>query len=206
MSPAQGHHDAQGSAAPSDPVLVAAATVPAQAWRNGGGQTRELLAWPAQGDWQLRISRADIDRDGPFSAFPLVERWFAVLQGHGVVLGFGGGDYTVRAGDEALCFDGAAAPSCRLLDGPTQDLNLMLRLGSGAMLRWRAGEPWDGAFVMRGMYTTMAGRWQCDTQAIDVAADTLLWSAQAHAAPCTFTPQPGGATGSAWWLGFSPWS
>ena len=175
MSPAQGHHDAQGSAAPSDPVLVAAATVPAQAWRNGGGQTRELLAWPAQGDWQLRISRADIDRDGPFSAFPLVERWFAVLQGHGVVLGFGGGDHTVRQ-------------------------------GSGAMLRWQPGAPWNAAFAMRGLYTTMAGRWQCDTQAIDVAADTLLWSAQAHAAPCTFTPQPGGATGSAWWLGFSPWS
>ena len=39
-------------------------------WRNGGGRTRELLAWPHVADWKVRVSIADIDRDGPFSAFP----------------------------------------------------------------------------------------------------------------------------------------
>ena len=49
---------------------VALADVPAQAWRNGGGTMRELLAWPDASDWQLRVSVAEIEADGPFSAFP----------------------------------------------------------------------------------------------------------------------------------------
>ena len=32
-------------------------------------------------DWTLRISVADIDADGPFSPFPGITRWFAVLDG-----------------------------------------------------------------------------------------------------------------------------
>ncbi len=40
------------------PMVISAASVAPQAWRNGGGQTRELLTWPAQGPWQLRIGRA----------------------------------------------------------------------------------------------------------------------------------------------------
>ena len=30
------------------PIVIEAEQVPAQAWRNGGGQTRELLVWPPQ--------------------------------------------------------------------------------------------------------------------------------------------------------------
>jgi environmental stress-induced protein Ves len=112
---------------PEGIVWIDAASVAPQAWRNGGGQTRELLAWPAGADWRLRISRADIASDGPFSAFPGVERWFAVLQGAGVVLAFADAQHQLQPGDAPLRFDGAAAPGCRLLDGATQDLNLMLR-------------------------------------------------------------------------------
>ena len=55
-----------------------------QRWRNGGGFTRELLAWPAVEAWRLRVSVAEVESDGPFSSFPAVERWFAVLDGNGV--------------------------------------------------------------------------------------------------------------------------
>ena len=185
-------------------LLIAAASVPAQAWRNGGGQTRELLTWPAGDAWQLRISRADIDRDGPFSAFPQVQRWFAELQGQGVVLDFAGEARTLRSSDEALCFDGAAAPGCRLLDGPTQDLNLMLRQGAGTVRRWQVGQAWSDGFVMRGLYTTVAGRWVCDSQAIDLAADSLMWWDTAATGPWTFLPDPASPGGNAWWLGFTP--
>ena len=57
------------------------AQVEPQRWRNGAGFTRELLAWPSAGDWQLRISVADIDADAGFSVFPGVERWFSVVEG-----------------------------------------------------------------------------------------------------------------------------
>ena len=70
--------------------VVRADAVEPQRWQNGGGLTRELLAWPDRGgpggDWALRISVADIGADGPFSAFAGVERWFAVLEGAGVRL------------------------------------------------------------------------------------------------------------------------
>ena len=59
-------------------------SAPVTPWRNGGGVTRELLAWPNPADWRLRISVADIAADGPFSAFPGVRRWFTLLSGEGV--------------------------------------------------------------------------------------------------------------------------
>ena len=63
--------------------LADAAPVP---WRNGGGTTRELAAFPGATRWQWRISVADVVQAGPFSKFPGVSRWFAVLDGAGVRL------------------------------------------------------------------------------------------------------------------------
>ena len=131
-----------------------------QAWRNGGGRTRELLAWPAGADWTLRVSLADIDADGPFSAFAGVQRWFAVVQGAGVRLQFHDGERRLLPGDAPLCFDGAAAPGCTLVAGPTRDLNLMVRGGTGAMRTVSAGQWWHEALTQRGLFTLVAGRWQ----------------------------------------------
>jgi len=103
--------------------VVHLADVTATHWRNGGGLTRELVAEPAGADWQWRLSVAEVAADGPFSRFEGVTRWFAVLQGAGVVLN----EHRLTAQDAPLCFDGGAATDCRLIDGPTQDFNLMLR-------------------------------------------------------------------------------
>jgi environmental stress-induced protein Ves len=119
-------------------------------WRNGGGRTRELLAWPQADDWRVRVSVAEIEADGPFSAFPGVERGFAVLQGAGVVLALPGGERRLAAGDAAH-FAGEAAPACRLVAGPTRDLNLMVRRTAGrARLQRHAPTgrcPWRGLFA-----------------------------------------------------------
>lgn len=115
-------------------------------WRNGGGRTRELLAWPAADDWLLRVSVAEIEADGPFSPFPNVDRCFAVLDGAGVELALPSGLVRLGPRDDAVSFAGEEAPGCRLIDGPTRDLNLMARRGVGrlsmqrdhaAMGRWR---------------------------------------------------------------------
>lgn len=121
-------------------MIVEADAVPPQPWKNGGGVTRELLRWPAAGAWQLRLSLADIAADGPFSAFPGVVRWFVVLEGDGVELTIDGQPHRRRPGDSPLRFDGAADTHCRLLSGPTRDLNLMLA-GLGGELR--AAAPGD---------------------------------------------------------------
>ncbi len=187
-------------------LLVHAEQVTPQAWRNGGGRTRELLSQPAGGDWKLRVSLADIDADGPFSAFPGVERWFAVVQGAGVVLRFDGIERALRMGDPPLRFDGADAPGCSLIAGPTRDLNLMARGGAGAMQMVLAGEWWNERFDDRGLFTLGAGRWQAEPTGADgtpperrVEAHTLLWDL--GDAPCRFVPDGAGPCG--WWLGFS---
>ena len=110
-------------------ILVQTSSATPVPWKNGGGVTRELLRLPADGgdDWTLRISVADIAADGPFSPFPGITRWFAVLEGDGVRLKFADRALNVRAGESPLRFDGADGPDCTLLAGRTRDLNVMVR-------------------------------------------------------------------------------
>jgi len=103
-------------------------------WRNGGGMTRELACAPGA-DWRWRISVAEVARDGPFSRFDGVQRWFAVLQGAGVCLTIAGHDHRLGALDAPLQFDGAANTDCRLIDGVTLDFNLMVRAANAASAR-----------------------------------------------------------------------
>ena len=114
---------------------VQLADVAPQAWKNGGGLTRELLAWPFAADWRIRLSVADITADGPFSVFKGVQRWFAVLEGDGVRLTVDGAATELRATSTAFDFAGAANTDCSLLGGPTRDFNLMLRGATGRLQR-----------------------------------------------------------------------
>jgi uncharacterized protein len=103
---------------------------PETPWRNGGGRTRELLVWPSADDWTVRVSVAEVEASGPFSPYPGVQRWFAVLEGAGVRLTLPHGEAVLRVGDAPVHFAGEAAPPCTLVHGPTRDLNLMLRRGA----------------------------------------------------------------------------
>jgi environmental stress-induced protein Ves len=126
-------------------------------WRNGCGRTRELLAWPRADDWLLRVSVAEIEADGPFSSFDGIERCFAVLAGAGVVLSLPRGDVRLHLGDPALVFPGEAAPLCRLIDGPTRDLNLMARRDGGRPLMQRGridNGRWRGVFADDALHWT----------------------------------------------------
>lgn len=157
---------------------VALADCPPQPWRNGGGTTRELLAWPQAPLWALRVSVAAIDQDGPFSPYPGVQRWFAVLAGTGVRLAQPSGAIVVTPADEPIAFDGEDAPSCRLLEGPTQDLNVMVRRGAGgASLRVAApGSRIDGDLRFRALYAARPAQLDVDDRTEPVAAGTLVWS------------------------------
>jgi environmental stress-induced protein Ves len=190
-----------------EPLLVRADDAPPQPWRNGGGTTRELLALPAGDAWRMRLSVADIERDGPFSAYPGVRRWFAVLQGAGVRLDFGtDGARTLTPADAPLAFDGALAPGCALVDGPTRDLNLMLRDARGTMARVVVGRPWrpreEGA-ARCGLFAAVAGRCRADGRGHAVPARVLLWF---DAAPDALAFEPDAAPADAsvgWWIAAS---
>jgi environmental stress-induced protein Ves len=120
----------RGSLPPKGGPSSALADVPPQPWKNGGGTTRELLAWPEAASWRVRLSVAEVAADGPFSRFEGVQRWFAVLQGAGCA---GGGPASHPVGHRRANrwpLTGPPRPQCTLLGGPTQDFNLMLR-GAG---------------------------------------------------------------------------
>ena len=102
------------------------ADCPATAWRNGGGTTRELVAWPTPGQWRWRMSVATIAANGPFSGFDGITRWFAVLSGAGVRLNIDGASRSLTPFDVPISFDGGATTTCELIDGATQDFNLMV--------------------------------------------------------------------------------
>ena len=130
--------------------VIALADLPPQPWRNGGGLTRELLALPGDRDWTVRISVAEVSRDGPFSSFPGVERWFAVLSGDGVRLLVDRTEHELTTRDQPLRFDGGVPVSCQLLVGATEDFNLMVRDRAAGMKRVagsHAGEFRAGALL-----------------------------------------------------------
>lgn len=158
-------------------ISVRADDVAAQAWKNGGGRTREL-AVDAGAEWRWRISLADIEGDGPFSAYPGVERWFAVVDGAGVELTLDGAPLVLRPHDPPLVFDGAAAPGCRLLAGATRDLNLMLRGVKGVMRRAGGSVVWTEDWPLRGHF--------------EIATRTLHWR---------LPPGPLTAAGAGYWIG-----
>lgn len=153
---------------------------------------RRVAAWPHAGV-------AEIAADGPFSAYEGVQRWFAVIDGAGVVLGFAGGERRLEPGAGVLQFNGADAPACRLIDGPTHDLNLMLRSGvRGTLERAPAGAAWDAPWRWRAVFTNRRGA--CTPRArrrSDLAAGTL-----AHPlppGPCRIEPDDPHAP--AFWIG-----
>lgn len=183
---------------------VSANAVSSQLWRNGGGRTRELLAWPSPDEWTLRVSLADIEADGPFSAFPGAERWFTVVDGAGVTLTWGAREHRLTPGAAPFCFDGTPAPDCRLIDGPTRDLNMMVRNGRGTMQPVDPTQVWRGAFSWRGLYTAAPGRWLAGDEALAIEGATLLWCDRTNAetAPWRFVGDT--LPCAAWWLGFTP--
>lgn len=184
-------------------MLIRTDDVEPQPWRNGGGQTRELVVWPTADDWRFRVSVADIDANGPFSVFDGVTRWMTVIAGAGVRLRFADSDHRLVVGDSPIHFDGATAPHCELINGATRDLNLMTRGGQGMMEAVEAGTPWDDDFEMRGLFTTEPGRWSDGVDTRSVPAMSLLWSDATDGRNWTFTHDEPRSSASAWWMGFT---
>ena len=180
--------------------------IPSQRWRNGGGSTQELLTWPDAENWAVRISVARIEQNGPFSVYPGIERWFAVVRGEGVVLRFGRAENVQRADSLPLRFGGVIAPECELLSDATQDLNLMVRYlaGRGEMKLVKTGEPWASIAPVRAVFTAEPATLIVDDHDETLlAADSLAWSDEVGAQTWELKGVAGGAPVRAWWLAFT---
>ncbi|MEO8518403.1 MAG: HutD family protein [Dermatophilaceae bacterium] len=96
-------------------------------WRNGGGLTREVASGGSgEGGFDWRISIADVEVPGPFSAFPGLDRTITLVGGERMDLAIDGVEHVLGL-HELLTFDGASQTSCLLPNGPTRDLNVMTR-------------------------------------------------------------------------------
>ncbi len=152
------------------------ATLPATPWKNGGGVTREIVCQPPGAgldafDW--RVSIATIASDGPFSAFPGVDRVITLLEGGGVHLTSEADaiDHRLDTPLRPYAFSGEARIHARLLAGDCDDFNVMTRRAtcraSVTVLR--------EATTLRapqGLLLALNGHWQA--QAEDPAAETLI--------------------------------
>ena len=122
-------------------------------WKNGAGWTSEILKVHGSddrdtNDWDWRLSIAEIEADGPFSAFPGVERGLVLLSGNGLRLNFDD-DASVREllpPHDRLRFAGGRIASCELIDGATRDFNMMWKRDRCSAQLWH--RPLVGTMVM----------------------------------------------------------
>jgi environmental stress-induced protein Ves len=112
-------------------TLIPATEYRRERWKNGLGWTREVLRWPIDSDpWDWRISIAEVDKGGPFSSFPGVDRELVLLSGEGMRLNFEDGEVVeLHPPHDRHRFAGERALEAELVAGPTQDFNLMWRRG-----------------------------------------------------------------------------
>ena len=98
-------------------TLVSLRDVHPVPWRNGGGTTRELMAYPDSDHWAWRISVAEVASDGAFSDFPGVQRWLAILSGAGVALTTPEHAIELTEASEPLVFNGVTPVQLRAATG-----------------------------------------------------------------------------------------
>lgn len=101
-------------------------------WKNGGGHTTEIVAHPARSgmaSFTWRVSVADVEADGPFSAFAGVDRTLVLLSGAGMSLHGEGESLELRTPYEPVRFSGDQSLNCHLVAGSVRDFNLMVRRG-----------------------------------------------------------------------------
>ena len=88
-------------------------------WKNGGGETIEIAVEPEDAgldDFAWRLSMAKVERDGPFSRFPGVDRTLCVLEGEGIRLAVDGrAPVELTRGSAPYSFPGDVAAMLRSL-------------------------------------------------------------------------------------------
>lgn len=144
-------------------------TYRAMPWRNGRGVTREIAREPATGgEFAWRLSLADIEADGDFSAYPGYSRALVLVSGNRLQLRFRGhGHCRLNPTKRGTRFEGDWRTHCVVPDGRCTDLSLIVRKGAAGrptaivraprVLRLRAarilelsGELYGALYVLEG--------------------------------------------------------
>ena len=158
--------------------------IPAQPWKNGAGQTREIAVGPrdanaANFDW--RFSVAEVERAAPFSVFAGIDRCIVLLAGADLHLRSDDGslDHRLAVPGEPFHFSGDLALSAEPIDGPSSDFNVMTRRGllHSAVSRHDASTRLQADGV--ALLLCVAGDWCTDLPGVATLGPLqgLLWRA-----------------------------
>lgn len=110
-------------------TLIPANEYRRERWKNGLGWTREIVRSPPDSEaWDWRLSIAEVEKDGPFSTFPGIDRELVLLAGDGMRLVFDNDENVeLSPPHDRVRFAGERGLRAELISGPTQDFNLMWR-------------------------------------------------------------------------------
>ncbi|MFG3041283.1 HutD family protein [Streptomyces sp. NPDC048330] len=152
-------------------------TLTAGRWRNGGGATREVVSWPSGAEeFGWRASVADIERDGPFSAFPGVDRTLTLVAGDGVRLTVPGVfDRLLTRVGEPTAFSGDLALTAELPGGSCRVLNIMARRGRWAAAVERVTGPVVPPAGHAGVFHVLSGGWRAGDDGHTMAPGQGVW-------------------------------
>jgi hypothetical protein len=139
-------------------VLLRAADRAWAAWKNGGGETATVAVFPEKAglsDFDWRVSIARVDGDGPFSAFPGIDRTLTILSGGSMALN----GHVLTPDSAPFAFDGGEAVQASVTGGPVHDLNVMTRRGrfSHSVARVRGPVALGGVPAVRLLLALDAG-------------------------------------------------
>lgn len=98
------------------------------AWKNGQGRTTEIAIHPpgaALSAFDWRASMAEVSQSGPFSEFPGVNRWLAVLEGEMALAIADAAPVVLSPRSDPIRFPGDVPVESELRRGPVRDLNIM---------------------------------------------------------------------------------
>jgi environmental stress-induced protein Ves len=110
--------------------ILRAANYKVMPWKNGLGSTTEIaisLASDGLGDFDWRVSMAQVTSDGPFSSFPGIDRTLMILDGDGIILTVANRASARLDHTSIHTFPGDQPTSAVLTNGPIVDLNVMSR-------------------------------------------------------------------------------
>lgn len=102
-------------------------------WKNGKGETLELMKVEDDKGVKCRISQASIADSGTFSDFTGLERHLVLIAGNGIRLSHQSEPDDLSHHDllqvlDIATFNGGDLTSSELIEGPIEDLNIMVRM------------------------------------------------------------------------------
>lgn len=148
--------------------------------------TREVAASPAGaslGDFDWRVSTAEVTSAGPFSVFPGVDRILSILEGELSLAIEARPAVRVAVGSAPLAFAGEAPVHSTPLSATVTDLNVMARRGRFAAAVSHAEVTGTSTFTLRADTTVLFALAELGVEVAGAPLRLARWDAARFAGP-----------------------